>query len=74
LYLSKEMQEIVIMKRLSCLFLMFQIFTVGIARADDPGLPGGDPDVPLDGGMVVLLIAGAYYGVKKIRGSKQDKM
>ena len=68
------MQEIVIMKRLWCLILMFQIFNVGTARADDPGLPGGDPDVPLDGGMVVLLIAGAYYGVKKIRGSKQDQL
>lgn len=33
---------------------------------DNPGLPGEDPDVPVDGGMVVLLAAGAAYGLRKI--------
>jgi len=34
---------------------------------DDPGLPGDDPDVPLDGGMLLLLLAGAAYGSRKVR-------
>jgi hypothetical protein len=42
-----------------------------------PGEPGGDPvdgdppvGVPIDGGAVVLLIAGAAYGVKKLKKTK----
>lgn len=36
--------------------------------AQDPGLPGGDPDtpVPIDGGLLVLLAAGIGYGASKI--------
>ena len=37
------------------------------ARQGDPGMPGGDPDVPIDGGIGLLLLAGAAYGVKKIK-------
>lgn len=37
----------------------------------DPGLPGGDPDVPLDGGVGILLLAGTIYGIKKINQLKQ---
>jgi len=37
------------------------------ARQGDPGMPGGDPDVPVDGGVGLLLLAGAAYGVKKIK-------
>lgn len=45
----------------------------------DPGMPGdnGDPDgldVPLDGGVVFLLAAGAAYGYKKLRANKQVSM
>ena len=37
--------------------------------AQDPGLPGGDPDtpVPIDGGLVALLAAGIGYGLNKMR-------
>lgn len=35
-----------------------------LAIAQDPG---GGPDVPIDGGLTVLLAAGAAYGVKKYR-------
>ena len=35
--------------------------------------PGGGPDVPIDGGLSLLLAAGAAYGVKKYReGKKKD--
>lgn len=40
-----------------------------MARAEDPGLPE-NPDAPLDGGISLLLAAGAVYGIKKIRQLK----
>ncbi|MHA4894352.1 PID-CTERM protein-sorting domain-containing protein [Pedobacter sp. PWIIR3] len=50
---------------------MFLIAGSAIAQYGDPGLPGGDPDVPLDGGVTLMLLAGACYGVKKIRDAKR---
>ena len=42
------------------------------AMAQDPG---GGPDVPIDGGLSLLLAAGAAYGVKKYReGRKKDEV
>jgi hypothetical protein len=37
---------------------------------DDPGMPGGDPDVPetpLDSGLYVLIVIALVYGVWRIR-------
>lgn len=42
-----------------------------MAQFDDPGFPGGDPDVPIDGGVGILVAAGVCYGIKKIRKTKQ---
>lgn len=39
-----------------------------LAIAQDPG---GGPDAPIDGGLSVLLAAGAAYGVKKYRDHKK---
>jgi hypothetical protein len=61
------------MKTIRLLLLMLLLLNAGISRADDPGLPGGDPDVPIDGGILVLLAAGIYYGVKKIQNRKKDE-
>lgn len=36
-----------------------------------PGGPGGDPEVPLDGGAILMLIAGVAYGVKRLRGKRE---
>lgn len=37
------------------------------------GSAGATPtDAPLDGGLGVLLVAGAAYGVKRVRGKKRD--
>lgn len=33
--------------------------------------PGGGPDAPIDGGLSVLLAAGAAYGVKKYRDNRK---
>lgn len=41
-----------------------------MVKGNDPGLPGDDPDVPIDGGVSLLLAAGAVYGLKKIRQLK----
>ncbi len=51
------------------LLMVFQLFAVynGVRASEDPGLPGGDPDVPIDGGTAVLLAAGAVYGFRKLR-------
>lgn len=38
-----------------------------------PGDPGGDPDpaVPIDGGLSLLLAAGAGYGLKKVNDMRK---
>lgn len=49
--------------------LILLVFSCSLARAvqpGDPGLPGDDPDLPIDGGLTVLLVAGAAYGLRKI--------
>lgn len=38
-----------------------------------PPDPGGDPDVPVDGGLSLLLAAGVGYGVKKIHDHRKKK-
>lgn len=34
---------------------------------------GPDPDVPIDGGLSLLLAAGVGYGIKKIRDKRKEK-
>lgn len=34
---------------------------------------GGDPDVPIDGGLSALLIAGAAYGARRLKRSPENK-
>ncbi|HVF80306.1 MAG TPA: hypothetical protein VM884_00145 [Flavisolibacter sp.] len=37
------------------------------------GANAGDTDVPIDGGMSVLILAGAAYGVRRFRNKGQTK-
>ena len=46
------------------------LFIANIATAQ-PGDPGGDPDIPIDGGIGFLLAAGALYGAKRIYDVKK---
>ena len=46
-------------------FFMVPVFAT--AQVD----PGGGPDVPIDGGLSLLVAAGAAYGVKKYRDGKK---
>jgi hypothetical protein len=32
-----------------------------------------NPNIPIDGGLSVLLVAGAGYGIKKIKESRKEK-
>lgn len=44
------------------------------AGMDDPGMPGGDPDLPetpLDAGVYILIVITLLYGVWKIRRLKR---
>lgn len=50
------------------LFLLALIPTIVNAQ---PGFGDDVPDVPIDGGLSVLLIAGAAYGVKKVRSKSR---
>lgn len=34
---------------------------------------GGDPDVPIDGGLSALLIAGAAYGARRLKRFERNK-
>lgn len=52
------------------LILILGLYINRVMGQIDPGLPGGDPDVPIDGGLLLLLGAGAVYGVQKIRSMK----
>ena len=49
-------------------FFMVPVFAT--AQVD----PGGGPDVPIDGGLSLLVAAGAAYGVKKYRDGKKKKV
>nr|WP_162988766.1 hypothetical protein [Pedobacter schmidteae] len=58
------------MKYILCLLLL--LCWVMTTTANDPGLPGEDPDVPLDGGISLLLLTGAAYGVREIRRQRKN--
>ncbi len=38
------------------------------------GDPGEDPDIPIDGGVSVLVAAGVVYGIKKIRDERKRNL
>lgn len=60
------------MKYLLLVLLMpAAMLTMGV-QMGDPGLPGEDPDLPVDGGISLLLIAGAVYGLRKINQSRNQ--
>ena len=41
--------------------------------AAQPG-PGGDVDLPIDGGVSILIAAGVGYGIKKVRDERKKKL
>lgn len=59
-YKQQQLLPVLIMT----LALLLPVF----AMAQDPG---GGPDAPIDGGLSLLLAAGAAYGVKKYRHDRK---
>lgn len=55
---------------LTSLVMMAASILPFFAMAQDPG---GGPDAPIDGGLSLLLAAGAAYGVKKYRDNRKPK-
>jgi hypothetical protein len=60
------------MKKSIVMFCVIILATTVFAQ--DPGLPGGDPDtpVPIDGGLLALLAAGIGYGLKKMKETRHN--
>jgi hypothetical protein len=54
------------MKHLITLIFLLSLLTVAHAQP----LPPTDNPVPLDGGILTLLAAGAAYGAKKIKNKR----
>ena len=49
------------------LFLLFVLLTVAfLFFNDDPGKVDNELSVPIDGGVIALVIGGAVLGIKKI--------
>ncbi len=65
------------LKKILAISLIVLILPVGKALADDPGTGDlGDPDdenVPIDGGISLLLVAGAGIGARKLYQYKKNK-
>ncbi len=61
-----------ITKYLAILILALTFSIMANAQpGSDPGGFGDDPnDVPLDGGIIILAIASASYGIKKLNSKK----
>ena len=60
----------------SLLLLMLVMALPQILLAQGPGDPGCDPLDPLcpiDGGLSALLVAGAGYGIKKVRDARKAR-
>jgi len=56
------------------LFFVLGLALAGICQNDPPPFNSGDPSpIPVDGGVSLLLAAGAAYGIKKVRDNKKAK-
>ncbi|MCC6684895.1 MAG: hypothetical protein IT247_07490 [Bacteroidia bacterium] len=52
------------------LLLVFFLATQQVLAQGTGG--GGDPDVPIDGGLGILLAAGITYGVKRVMKTQNE--
>ena len=60
------------MKKFIVLLLLFIVFPLFIQTAIAQPPPPPPQDIPIDGGLLFLLIAGAIYGGRKFYKNKQD--
>jgi hypothetical protein len=55
-------------------FFVVGLAFAGMSQNDPPPFNPGDPSpIPVDGGISLLLAAGAAYGIKKVRDSRKAK-
>jgi len=57
---------------LSIVFLAFALFSVTLMVAQPGPGPMTAPPTPIDGGLSILLAAGAALGYKKFKGNKTE--
>lgn len=61
------------MKRIKIIFVLLMLAVFGFAQFPDPE-PGGGVAVPLDGGVLIALLAGATVAISSFRKKKnKDK-
>lgn len=53
---------------------MVMLVVIPMVVMAQPPEPEGDPDVPIDGGVTLLVAAGVGYGVKKLRDRKAKQL
>ncbi len=50
------------------------LISIHTAMAQDPGDPSADdPAAPLDGGISLLMVAGAAYGARRLKRNKEEE-
>jgi hypothetical protein len=52
---------------------MFVSILIPLTLLADAPATTGDPDAPIDGGLSLLIVAGAGYGVKKLKERRANK-
>ncbi|MDG1728677.1 MAG: hypothetical protein P8K68_06755 [Algibacter sp.] len=50
------------------------VFTTSVMAQGPGGFDDNVVDVPLDGGLAVLIVGAAAYGVKKLRQNKNEEL
>ena len=65
--MKSTIKQTEIIKILFLITVFIMMRTIGAYAQTDPGT---DPDVPIDGGISVLLAAGVGYGIKELRKKK----
>ena len=58
---------------LPLIVILVALLTPVLVIAQDPGGLPAVNDVPLDGGLSILLAAGVGYGIKKVRDGRKEK-
>ena len=63
-------------RKSSLLLFMFLMLSVPMLQAQDPGAPddGDGTNIPIDGGISLLLAVGAIYGGKKLHQLKKTNV
>ena len=70
--MKKSAQCIVLTKIIVVMLCFIPLCSIAQTNPLDP--PDGDPDLPIDGGVTVLIAAGIGYGIKKIRDERKKQL